>query len=105
MSDAMRLLFVLPEFPPHSGGGIGTFYRILLPELAKQGHSIRVLVGSAFTSRTAGYEQEGVAVDFLDDRAVAANLSRFDCFRATPLLRRHLAAAWTAWEQAAQQGE
>jgi glycosyltransferase involved in cell wall biosynthesis len=101
----MRLLFVLPEFPPHSGGGIGTFYRILLPELAKQGHSIRVLVGSAFTSSAAGYEQDGVAVEFLDDRAVTANLSRFDSFRAIPNLRRHLAAAWTAWEHAAQQRE
>jgi glycosyltransferase involved in cell wall biosynthesis len=96
----MRLLFVIPEFPPHSGGGIVTFYRTLLPELVKLGHEVRALVGSAFTSKLDAYRLEGVEVEFLDHELVAANLPRFEGFRALPELQQHLSAAWTAYEQA-----
>lgn len=96
----MRLLFVLPEYFPHTGGGIATFYQHLLPELVRQGHTVRVIVGSAFTSKLPAYEADGVSVEFLDDRAVSANLNKFDRYCAIPELQRHLAAAWTLWEQA-----
>jgi glycosyltransferase involved in cell wall biosynthesis len=95
----MKLLFVLPEYLPHSGGGIVTFYQHALPELVRQGHQVKVLVGSAFTAKLPDYEADGVAVEFLDDRAVTANLPKFDRYRAIPEFQRHLAAAWTAWEQ------
>ncbi|HEY0172645.1 MAG TPA: glycosyltransferase family 4 protein [Pyrinomonadaceae bacterium] len=94
------MLFVIPEYPPHSGGGIVTFYRALLPELVRQGHYVRALVGSGFTSKLPSYEADGVEVDFLDHEAVSRNLSRFQSFRALPELQRHLSAAWTAREQA-----
>jgi glycosyltransferase involved in cell wall biosynthesis len=95
----MKLLFVLPEYPPYSGGGIATFYKNTLPELAKQGHQVHVLVGSAFTSKLSSYEENGVTIDFLDTEALSLNLVRFNNYHAVPELQRHLAAAWTAWEQ------
>ena len=98
----MRLLFVLPEYPPHSGGGIATFYRHTLTELVRQGHQVHVLVGSAFTSKLPSYEAHGITVEFLDTDAVSANLDRFNQYHVTPEFQRHLAAAWTAWEQTNQ---
>jgi len=96
----MRLLFVIPEYPPHSGGGIVTFYGNLIPALAQRGHRIHVIVGSAFTSKLPGYETDGVKVEFLDQDVVDKHLSKFSRYNALPELQRHLAAAWTAWEQA-----
>ncbi len=95
----MKILFIIPEYPPSSGGGISTFYRHMLPELSKYGHKIHVLVGSAFTSKRAGYELDGITVEFLDSILVSENLAKFACYRAIPEFQRHLAAAWTAWEQ------
>lgn len=95
----MRLLFILPEYLPHSGGGIVTFYRHMLPEIVRQGHQVHVLVGSAFTSKLPSYEADGITVEFLDTDAVSANVDKFNRYHATPELQRHLAAAWTAWEQ------
>src|SRR5262245_34160558 len=95
----MNLLFVIPEYPPHAGGGIVTYYGNLLPELVKQGHQVHAIVGSAFTSQLSSYEADGVTVEFLDHVAVDANLSKFSRYAALPELQRHLAAAWTAFEQ------
>jgi glycosyltransferase involved in cell wall biosynthesis len=96
----MKILFVIPEYPPHAGGGIVTFYRGLIPELARLGHELCVLVGSALSGKMQDYSCDGVTVAFLDHHAVTANLDRFSRYRALPELQRHLAAAWTAWEQA-----
>jgi glycosyltransferase involved in cell wall biosynthesis len=95
----MNLLFVIPEYPPHYGGGIASFYQNLLPHLAHAQHQVTVLVGSAFTSRLPDYQQDGVQVKFLDTNLVNTYLRRFDGYRAIPELQRHLAAAWAAWEQ------
>lgn len=98
----MKLLFIIPEYPPYSAGGISTFYRHLLPEFSKLGHQVHVLVGSAFTSTQPSYELDGVTVEFLDSSAVDSNLTKFGCYHAFPELQRHLSAAWTAWEQVNQ---
>ncbi len=95
----MKLLFVIPEYLPSSGGGIATFYRALLPELVAQGHKVDVLVASAFTSKQPSYQSEGFTVEFVDHLLVTENLRKFDRYAATPELQRHLSAAWTAWEQ------
>lgn len=96
----MKLLFILPEYLPHAGGGIVTFYQYFLQELIRQGHSVHVLVGSAFTTKMKDYSRDGLTVEFLDHDQVTANLNKFDRYSALPELQRHLAAGWTAWEQA-----
>ncbi|MBC1225148.1 glycosyltransferase [Nostoc sp. UCD121] len=95
----MRLLFIIPEYPPHSGGGIATFYSNTLPEIVAQGHQVDVLVGSAFTSKLPNYQKDGVNVEFLNDNLISSNLYKFNRYQAIPEFQRHLAAAWTAWEQ------
>jgi hypothetical protein len=56
----MKVLLVTPEYPPDFGGGIGAFYRDLVPALRKQGCDISVLKGSAFLHGAKPYEYEGV---------------------------------------------
>jgi glycosyltransferase involved in cell wall biosynthesis len=100
----MKLLFVLPEYPPCSAGGISTFYKYLLPELSKQGCQVRVIVGSAFTSAQPSYKSNGVSIEFLETKRIYANLAKFNRYSAIPALQHHLAAAWAMWEQA-QEGQ
>ncbi|MEP0548298.1 MAG: glycosyltransferase family 4 protein [Rhodothermales bacterium] len=95
----MRLLYVLPEYPPHHGGGIVTFYEALLPALVQQGHEVDVLVGSAFTADEAPYERDGVRVSFLEGERFRRYIARFGAYEALPELQRYLAAAWAMHEQ------
>ncbi len=96
----MRLLFVLPEYPPDHGGGIVTFYEALLPTLVRQGHTVDVLLGSAFVHGGAPYEREGVNVRFLETDRFHRFIEAFRHYGMVPELQRHLAAAWAMHEQA-----
>ena len=95
----MRLLFVLPEYPPDHGGGIVTFYEALLPELVRQGHAVDVLLGSAFVHGGAPYKREGVGVRFLETDRFHRFIASFRHYGMVPELQRHLAAAWALHEQ------
>lgn len=98
----MKLLFILPEYLPHAGGGIITFYRMLLPRLVAAGHHVRVIIGSAVFAQPAAPPLliDGVEVEMLDAGILDKYLDRFSCFAATPGLARSLAAAWALREQA-----
>jgi glycosyltransferase involved in cell wall biosynthesis len=96
----MKLLLVIPEYPPHAGGGIVTFYENLVPELVRSGCEIHVVVGSALSGKMQDNSGKGVTVEFLDPDVVTANLDQFSRYHAFPDLQRHLAAAWAAWQQA-----
>ncbi|MBP8962225.1 MAG: glycosyltransferase family 4 protein [Opitutaceae bacterium] len=97
----MKLLCVIPEYPPDFGGGIATFYGALLPALARRGISVTAIVGSSLSSTTsdAPRESDGVRVVPLDHSRVANLTNRFLAFALAPDFCRHLAAAWAAWEQ------
>jgi glycosyltransferase involved in cell wall biosynthesis len=95
----MKILFILPEYLPTSGGGIATFYRSLLPELIAQGHQVDVLLGTAFGNKQQSYQSDGVNIEFLDHCLIDKNLRKFDRYAAIPELQRYLSVAWTAWEQ------
>lgn len=95
----MKLLFLIPEYPPHFGGGIATFYRDILPEIVNQGCQVDVLVGSAFTSTLPSYKSGGVNVDFLSQDLVQFYRDQFNYYQPFPELQKHLAAAWAMWQQ------
>jgi glycosyltransferase involved in cell wall biosynthesis len=95
----MRLLILTPEFSEF-GGGIGTFYSALsefLPET-----DLRIIEGSAYrTSTTKDLRTiAGARIETLESARVADYWERFGALAQTPILRRHLAAAWAIWEQA-----
>src|SRR5438067_715056 len=100
----MNILFVLPEYPPHGGGGIGTYYSALLPALAEAGHSVRVIYGSNTVSEAGGTTSQidGITSQVLDANLVSKYLSLFGRYEIAPKLAHHLAAAWGLWEQAQQ---
>lgn len=93
----MKILFVVPEYPPHAGGGIATFYRSLLPEFIRQGHQVHVLVSNALSAAHPSYQADGLTVEFIDQQKITANLRNFDRYRAIPELQRHLTNAWLTW--------
>lgn len=96
----MKLLFVIPEYPPDHGGGIATGYGALLPELVRLGHEVDVIVGSAFVSGNHSYEREGVHVRLLEEGRTEGLLSGYDRYAPMPDVQRYLAAARAMWEQA-----
>lgn len=100
----MKLLFILPEYVTTKGGGIGTFYRSLLPVLAAQGHEVRVIVGSGVTAVSSPKvtHVDGVNVEMLDYALLEKYRAQFTRYSSTPGLQRFLAATWAIWEQAGQ---
>jgi len=95
----VRLLFVLPEYPPDHGGGIATVYGALLPELVRLGHDVHAVVGSAYVSGRASFEDHGVTVSYLEPERYHRLLPAYSRYAAMPVLQRHLAAARAMWEQ------
>lgn len=96
----MRLLFVLPEYPPDFGGGIATYYGALLPALARRGHTVDVLVGSGVAEGSADHETDGVRVRGLASGAIARQMPAFSRYAPLPEVQRFLAGARALWEQA-----
>src|SRR5690242_218082 len=96
----MRILFLIPEYAV--SGGIGTFYRVLLPQLRDCGLEVTVLEGSAFRLAGEGAKRviDGIEFQVLEEKRFLSFWNRFGAFEAAPTLRRHLAAAWALWEQA-----
>ena len=97
----MRLLILSPEYEG-CGGGITTFYRALIPELQARGVEVRLIEGSAchMAEEKSLHRDGGFARETLEASRVRRWHGEFGHLAATPLLRRHLAAAWAMWEQA-----
>jgi len=98
----MKILLITPEYPPDFGGGIGAFYRTLVPALQKLGEKVSVLKGSAFFHGGDTYEHDGVSVRTLETARYQRWLEEFVHFAMFPELRRHLAAAFALHEQAGE---
>ena len=98
----MKILFVLPEYLPQTGGGIVTYYAALLPALRAAGHEVRVLYGSSVVSQPGGGTStvDGIETEILDSTLFARYLPLFSRYQIVPKLQRTLAAAWALWEQA-----
>lgn len=97
----MKLLCIIPEYPPDYGGGIATYYGTLLPELVRRGVEVTVIVGSALSFSAKAGQRDGVNVVPLDCARVKRLANQFDAFSLAPDFCQHLAAGWAAWEQAA----
>lgn len=97
----MRLLLVTPEYRA-TGGGIGTYYRSLLPALVRAGCSVRVIEGSAQVAAEvrAAAVMDGVEVETLEIARLRRAEAQLSHLSGTPSVRRALAASHAAWEQA-----
>src|SRR5579883_992380 len=97
----MKLLFVVSEYGPDVAGGIATYYRNLLPELARRGHAVRVVLADRGAGRLPG-DVPGLTVTRVGPKLVDAESARFDAFATIPALQNRLARAWAAWRVAGE---
>ena len=97
----MKLLYILSEYLPDSGGGIISYYAGILPYLAKAGHDVRVLVASRESLDRPDVELDGVQVSYLQSSFLHASSEGFDRFRVGyPAFSAFLPVAWAAYRQA-----
>jgi len=95
----MKLLYILPEYLPDSGGGIITFYGQLLPALVQSGHEVRVLVANHQSLDKPACVINGVQVEYLESKF--ADKARLGCGKfKNPTLWAFLPLAWGGFEQA-----
>jgi glycosyltransferase involved in cell wall biosynthesis len=100
LKKALKLLFILPEYYPHSGGGISTYYQHYIEALKPYCDVIKVIVGSGYVQCTDKFEHNGIEVEYLDPSIYKQHLINFSRFDLLPEYRNNMAAAWAMWEQA-----
>jgi len=95
----LKLLFILPEYLPDSGGGIITFYANLLPRLVERGNRVKVLVANHSSLDRSERIENGVEVEYLKSSFV--DEARLGCkkFR-NDALWAYMPLAWGAYQQA-----
>jgi glycosyltransferase involved in cell wall biosynthesis len=96
----MRVVIAAPEYPPHSGGGIGQFYATLAPALVRAGCDVSVVVAAAFSDGFAPYDHDGVVVHPVARAAIDAKVAEMPHLSAAPVFRRWIAAAQAAHDTA-----
>jgi glycosyltransferase involved in cell wall biosynthesis len=95
----LKLLYILSEYLPDSGGGIITFYANLLPRLLERGHKVKVLVANHSSLDRSERIENGVEVEYLKSSFV--DEARLGCkkFR-NDALWAYMPLAWGAYQQA-----
>jgi glycosyltransferase involved in cell wall biosynthesis len=98
----LKILFILPEYYPHSGGGISTYYLHYIKALKTHVKEIKVIVGSGYTQSNEKYDLEGINIEYLKPELYQNQLEKFSRFDLLPEYKKNIAAAWAMWEQAGQ---
>ncbi len=97
----MKLLFILSEYLPESGGGIISYYAEILPQLVASGHAVDVLVASSTAMDRPEMVLDGVRISYLKSSYLRQSQKGFDRFRiGFPTCAAFLPVAWAAYEQA-----
>lgn len=96
----MKILFVIPEYPPDFGGGIVRYYSDLTIALRELGCEVSILKGSGFVHGNQSYRHDGIDVSVLETPRFDSWSKQFQHFTVFPELRQHLAAAFALHEQA-----
>lgn len=95
----MRVLFIIPEYIPHSGGGISTYYQQYIKCLAPFCEEIKVIVGSGYSYGGTDFEHKNVIVEYLKKSLFENTLIKFEKYNLFPEYKKNVAAAWAMWEQ------
>jgi glycosyltransferase involved in cell wall biosynthesis len=96
----VRILFILPEYYPHSGGGISTYYEHYIKALKPHCAHIKVIVGSGYVQDTKKFDHYGVEVEYLDPNLYKRYSLQFNKYELLPEYKNNIAAAWAMWHQA-----
>ncbi len=98
----MKILFILPEYYPHSGGGISTYYLQYIKALQPHCQYVKVIVGSSYTHGDDVFNLDGIEIEYLKPSVYQHHLNQFSKYDLFPEFRNNLAAAWAMWEQVKQ---
>jgi glycosyltransferase involved in cell wall biosynthesis len=96
----LKLLYILSEYLPESGGGIISHYARILPGLAARGHEVTVLLASKDKLDQCDYEIDGVRVQPLKAKFLEPYANRFARWAGLDIFYYMLPVAWAAWSQA-----
>jgi glycosyltransferase involved in cell wall biosynthesis len=96
----LKILFILPEYYPHSGGGIATYYQYYLKALLPFCEQLKIITGSGYVQEDKIFEHEGITVEYLKPQLYQKYLGKFTQYDLLPDFKRNIAAAWAMWEQA-----
>jgi glycosyltransferase involved in cell wall biosynthesis len=95
----LNILFVLPEYYPHPGGGIATYYQHYINALKPYCRRIKVIVGSGYVQGTDKFDNNGIQVECLNPLLYKQQLKKFSKLDLLPEYRNNIAAAWAMWKQ------
>jgi glycosyltransferase involved in cell wall biosynthesis len=95
----LKILFILPEYYPHSGGGISSYYLHYIKALASNCAQIKVIAGSGYIQNESDYVLDGIEIEFLKPDIFKKYLGLFKYLDAFPEYQRNVAAAWAMWDQ------
>lgn len=100
----MNILFILPEYYPHSKAGISTYYLHYIKAIKPNVNEVKILVGSGYTQADQNFNLEGVCVEYLKPNLFSKYFDKFVKWELFPDYRNNISAAWAMWDQA-RQGE
>lgn len=98
----MKILFILPEYYPHSGAGISTYYLKYIKALQPHCTSIKVIIGSGYVQKDDAFNYEGIEIEYLKQSLYWRYVEQFSKYDLFPEFRNNIAAAWAMWDQAKQ---
>ena len=96
----MKILYILSEYLPDSGGGIISHYARILPRLVERGHEVTVILASKGKLDQPDYEIDGVRVRPLKSKFLDRYANRFGRWAGLDIFYYLLPVAWAAWAQA-----
>jgi len=96
----MKLLYILPEYLPDSGGGIISHYARILPRLVERGHEVTVVLAVKGKLDQPDYDIDGVRVQPLKAKFLERYTNRFGRWAGLDIFYFLLPVAWAAWAQA-----
>jgi glycosyltransferase involved in cell wall biosynthesis len=95
----VKILFILPEYYPHSGGGISTYYLHYIRALKPYCEKINVIVGSGYTQNDYTFNIDDIDIDYLRPELFKKYQFQFTKFNLFPEFKNNIAAAWAMNEQ------
>jgi len=99
----LKLLYILSEYLPDSGGGIISHYARILPGLVARGHEVTVVLACKQKLDHPAYEVDGVRVRPLQSKFLEQYSNRFGRWVGLDLFYYLLPVAWAAWAQAQEE--
>lgn len=97
--NGLNILFILPEYYPHSGGGISTYYLQHIDFMRNHVAKIKVVVGSAYTQSLDHFLHHDIEVEYLKPALFQKYLEKFKKFDFIPQYKKAISSAWAMWEQ------